>query len=271
MALPDDFSPWEHLLEMLISCHNQNVEKTFIGIPINDLENPMSSMRTACFITPDDTVDMVMLRLNLFYFVFQGNLPTPIYGIPIDQYDSEIVYKPQVKLMFQEDWSAFLAENKLRRATAEISFRLMNETSATINQSKARAIAVKIQELFALEGGWTFQKGTTKVVYRDLHHGVYFQLFVEGEGEGQRVIERVLELAGLPFDEHLVTVASSRQSFPRVPGQQEIYGKERRKPRKRPVARVRFYRAELTVWGLSKAIVLVDRLGKSIDLVHAHI
>ena len=267
MALPEDFSPWLHLLEMLMSTHNRRVEQVFIGVPADDLESAMGGMRVACFITEDDTVDMIILRMMLFYFVFEGHLPQPIYGIPVASYDANDRYKPQVKLYFKEDYNAFLMETKLPPATAEIGYRLVHETSATINETKARAIAVRINEFFAAEGGFTFQKGHLIVSYKDTDRGIEFRLYVENEGEAVRVIERVLEMMEVPFDEHRVTVHNSKQSFPEIPPEKEIYGKLRRAARIRPITRVRFYRAELFVQELGRGIILVDRLKPEKDLI----
>ena len=138
MPLPDDFNPWEHLHGMLLGAYNGSVERTFVGVPNDDISQALGGMKIACLLQPDDTVDMTILRMLLYYFVFKGNLPTPVYGIPVNDYQSEIIYRPQIQLHFIEDYSLMLAENKLQRTNSEISFRLMNETSATMNPSKAR-------------------------------------------------------------------------------------------------------------------------------------
>lgn len=269
MSLPEEFSAWDHLREQLIAAHNMNVNRTFLGVPDNDISTSMGGMKVACLLEEDDTVDMFLLRMYLYYFVFQGNLPQPIYGIPVSDYDSEITYRPQIKLIFKEDWNAHLLTSELYPATAEISYRLMHETGATMTPAKAKTIALKIKELFSLEGGFTFEKGPQIVYYKDSHNGCEFRLLVVNEAEGVRVIERVLEVAGHSFDEHKVSVSQSRQSFPANPGLQEVYGREQRKPRRRPTTRVRFKRAELVIWGLRRPLVLVDRITPTRGLVPA--
>jgi hypothetical protein len=243
------------------------VERTFFGVPHDDLQNTQSGMKLACLLQDDDTVDMFLLRMFLYYFVFQGNLPTPVYGIPVPDYDIQFVYKPQVKLIFKEDWSAFLMENGLNRATAEISFRLMHESAATINHGKAEAIALRIKEFLASGNGFTFEKGTIKVTYIDKANGINFILAVISEAEGVRVIERVLEVAQVSFNERFVKIKQSRDNYPQVPGFQEVYGRQKRKPRKRPTTRVRFRKAELDVWGLGHPITLVDLRNPTVGLV----
>jgi hypothetical protein len=252
---------------MLLASHNRNVERTFFGVNHEDLSSTQGGMKLACLLQDDDTVDMFLLRMYLYYFVFQGNLPTPIYGIPVPDYDSEIVYKPQVKLIFKEDWNALLMENGLNRAKAEISFRLMHETSASMNHGKAEAIALKVKEFFGLENGFTFEKGPIKVTYIDKHNGINFILAVVSEAEAVRVIERVLELANVPFNESFIRASQSRKTYPQVPGFHEVYGREKRKPRERPTTRVRFRKAELDVWGNYHPITLLDLRNPSVGLV----
>ncbi|MBA3920325.1 MAG: hypothetical protein H0X31_00910 [Nostocaceae cyanobacterium] len=270
MALPDDFSPAQHLLEMLISTHNKGVQQTFVGVPDNDIEHALGGMKLACLLTIDDTVDMILLRLMLFWFEFKGELPTPVYSIPVEDYQSElqIPFRPQIKLLFQEDWSIKLAENKFRRATAQISWRLIHQTSQTISPVLAKELATIIKQNFSLNHGFTWEKGHTKVVYKDAINGIYFQLLAASEGEAVRVIEKVLGVAGVSYNIEHLSIAQSRREFPATPGFQEIYGKERRKPRKRPITMVRFFRAELHVYGLPSPVVLVDTLNRGNPLVN---
>ncbi|MEH2425872.1 MAG: hypothetical protein V7K48_34725 [Nostoc sp.] len=245
---------------MLLGTHNRTVQKTFIGVPDADLEHPLGGMKIACLLTPDDTVDMILLRMMLFWFEFKGNLPAPIYAIPTEDYQSRISnpYRPEVKLIFREDYSDFLAENKLQRAVAEISWRLVNETSASINKTQANLIALRIKEVFAEGQGFTWEKGTLQVTYRDPLHGIRFSLFVASQAEAIRVIERVLEVAEVAFNEELISVSKTNKTYPVVPSTHEVYGKEVKGIRRRPLTDVRFYRAELHVYGLRSPIRLVD-------------
>ena len=153
MPLPDNFSPWQHLHEMLVNAHNRNVEQTFLNVPSDDLSSPFSGMKLACLMDADDTVDMTILRMSLFYWVFQSQLPTPMYAIPVDDFDQLIIYKPQLHLHFEEPWSTAHLESKLRPVRARIGIRLMHETSAIISPSKAQNLAVKIKDYLELDQG----------------------------------------------------------------------------------------------------------------------
>lgn len=269
MVLPDDFSPAQHLLEMLLGTHNRTVQQTFIGVPDADLEHPLGGMKLACLLTEDDTVDMILLRLVLFWFEFKGNLPAPLYAIPTEDYQARISppYRPEVKLIFREDYSPFLAENKFQRAKAEISWRLINETSASMNQNKAHTIALRIKEVFATGQGFIWERGTTQVTYRDLPHGIRFSLFASSQGEAIRVIGQVLEVAEISFNEELISVCKNNKTYPVVPATQEVYGKATKGIRRRPVTDVRFNRAELHIYGQRTPIKLVDLRNSGDSLV----
>ena len=269
MALPEDFSPAQHLLEMLIGTHNRTVQQTFIGVPDADLEHPLGGMKLACLLTEDDTVAMILLRLMLFWFEFKGNLPAPLYAIPTEDYQSRITtaQRPEVKLIFREDYSTFLAENNFQRAKAEISWRLVNETSATMNQGKAHSIALRIKEVFAEGQGFTWERGTLHVSYRDLPHGVRFSAFAASQAEALRVFQIVLEVADIPFNEELVIVSKDNKNYPVVPANREVYGKEIKGIRRRPLTDVRFCKAELHIDGLRRPITLVSLSNKGESLV----
>ena len=263
MALPDDFSPAQHLLSMLIGTHNRFVQKTFIGVPDADLEHPLGGMKLACLIAEDDTIDLIILRMFLYWFEFKGNLPIPVFGIQTTDFMAElqIPSKPQVTLKFYEDSSEFLWENNLSPAKSEISWRIMSQTSATITPAYAKEIALQIKEAFGEGNGFTWERGTVQVTYKDLPKGVNFRLLAESKSEAIRVIKKVLSLIDVPFQEKKVITATIDEIFPVVPPVEEIYGQLRKLPRKHPITTVRFRRAELSIYGLKEPVLLVDRVG----------
>jgi hypothetical protein len=268
MALPENFNAWQHLLQMIVASHNQAVIRSFTGVPDNDLTNTQSGMKLACLMTTDDTVDMTVLRICLFYFIFQGNLPTPVYGIPVDEYQSNVKFRPQIILFFKEKLTPALVSNQLQPSKARISFRLMNETSATITPAEALTWARKIKEQFAEGAGFMFEKGTIKVNYSDLENGLDLRILAVSEAEGTRVIRKVVALSGHSFNEQYIGLAQKRKTFPVVPPMAQIYGKSRRTPRLRPITEVYFQRAELHVHGVPKAISLIDKTNRRNSLVY---
>lgn len=267
MPLPDDFDAYQHLLEQIKIQHNLQIEQSFIGVEANDISTGMGSLRTACFITDDDTVDMMMLRLFLYHFKLRKDLPTPVYGIPAPDYQSQVTFKPTIKLFFIEPYTERLRELKLNQATAEISFRLMNFTNHTINKTEVLPYAERIKAVFGEGMGYVWTKGKINITYRDLSKGIKFRLFAESEGEGTRVIQSVLEVAEQPFDEQKLTITTNHKIYLPESESQIVYGMEVKSPRKRPITQVRFSRAELHVYGLEHAISLVDLSRKTIPLV----
>jgi len=268
MPLPDDFSPYEHLLQTLIGLHNRVIEQSFIGVVPTDLEDANSSLKLACLLTDDDTIDMIVLRLNLYYWVVQANLPTPVYGMPTLEHQSGGTFKPQLVLHFQEQWTADHLENNITPVRSRISFRLMHKTSQTITPQDAQVLAVKVKELLGVGNGFSYQTGVIKCSYRDLINGYQLILSVTGEAEAVGIIEKVLEIQGHEFQEKYLTISQSRATFPVIPPNQEIFGKERRPPRRRPLSTVHFRRAELHIWGLANPTVLIDKSGRGKPLIH---
>lgn len=267
MALPDNYDPWLHLQSQLLSTYNLQVEQNFIGVPADDISTALGGLRQACILQPDDNVAMTNIRMMLYYFTLQGQLPTPVYGIPVTEFQSHNTFLPQIKMFFLEDYNFAENTEKLPRASSEISFRLKNFTSQTINPSQALTLANSIKEFFGGGGGFTWERGTTKVTYLDATKGYDFRLLVSSESEAVRVIQQVLEIQGHSFDETLVNVHQSRKAFPAVPSQIEVYGKSVRDKRKRPTVTVRFRYAQLLIDGLVNSISLYDMTGKRQSLV----
>ena len=128
MPLPENFSPWEHLQQTLTFNHNRLVREYFSDVGDADWEPDLSStrgsLRVASTITDNDTADMVLLRMYLFYEVLgygkrdlavvygsRFNDAPPVAGTPqlfvvFSQYDastpedeSPIQHEKSVRLM----------------------------------------------------------------------------------------------------------------------------------------------------------------------------
>jgi hypothetical protein len=259
MALPDSFSEWEHLQSTLITYHNKGVRAEFADIEPDDaLDIPRGSLKRACLLKDDDTVDMTLLRLHLFFFHARkaADLQAPIYGIPVSDFDQEVTYRPHVTLHFSEDPDQFVPERQPVRAM--ISFRLMHETSQSMTEAKARVLAQKIKTEFGQTYGYRWRKGKIIVTYRDRSKGYELKLYAYNETEAREVINKVLDLQGHTLDNEFLRINESRADFPVNPGNHIVYGKSRQKPRKRPTTYVRFTKATLTMWGMPKGQILID-------------
>ena len=263
MTIPDDLNEWEHLQDQIIKIHNRQVNVYFNDVTEEDgISTPRGSLRWACLMKDEDTSVMTQLRLWLFEVTagHAQSLQAPIYGIPTDHFQDYVTFKPQVKLHFLEDHDT--VEPGYRPIRAEIAFRWMNQTADSVTPSEAKSLANTINGIFGGGTGYRFHKGRVKCVYKDPQHGYNLTIHGYTETDGREVIERVLEIQGHAPDWTNLVVSQLATNPPTVPPLKLLYGKERRLPRKRPVGYVRFRRAELHLWGVTKAIVLIDKTGR---------
>lgn len=263
MALPDNFSPWEHLQTVLMSVHNRRVRKEFSDVGGDDwspdIGTPRGSLRTACTIRDDDSAVLALHRVYLFYVMLRhaSDIHPPLYTTPLEHYQEVVTFAPQVTLYFREDLED--VEDGYQPIDAEISFRLMGETSNTFTPSDATIIANRIKSEFSSGGGYRWHKGRVKVTYRKKEQGYLLSVNAFSESEARQVINKVLDIQNHSIDEEYLTVHNLSQAPPVVPPAQFIYGESRRPPRRRPVGYVRFQWAELHIWGVQNAITLTDR------------
>lgn len=270
MALPDNFSDFEHLQDVWRRIHNRRVNEHFrdLADPDTDweaeIETPRGNLRVACTMKDADTADMCTIRTLLFWLVLgeAAALQAPIYGMPTFDYQEVRKFRPQIQLYFQEDYND-VAEG-YAPVTGEISFRLMNQTSETLSQSEVTQYATRVRNAFASGSGFVWKKGKVMCAYTDRARGYQLQLICRNKAEGKSLIEQVLDIQNHTPDWKYLNTSENEevmQQYPIVPPNQVILGRSRRLPRARPIADVRFQFAALHIWGLPKPIVLVDRSG----------
>ena len=100
--------------------------------------------------------------------------------------------------------------------------------------------------------------------YSDWPKGYQLQILSRTENDARTLADRILDLQNDTFDASKFNVNQNQAegtAFPPNPGTDFIYGDTRRKPRRRPVADVRFQYAVAHIHGLSNPIPLVDRSG----------
>lgn len=260
MALPDGFSPWEHLQDQVMRQHNKLVRAYFSRQPDNDISTPKRSLKHACMIQESDTTAMVQMRMWLFEVTVghASSLHPPIYGMPVYEVQTSWKFRPQIKLHFQEKSSD--VEQGYWPLTGEISMRLMDEKSEDMSRTKAERYATKIKQLFATPL-FEWKKGWVKCLYKDLERGYDFRLLVVSKAEGKRIVEQALDIQGHSPKWDLFSSQeneSPASAYPNNPGNWRLYGKIRKKPRKRGRGTVRFRSAELHIWGLAEPLTLVD-------------
>lgn len=267
---------WEHLQDVWAKIHNRRVREHFRDLhpdPDNDeawgainrrlnINIPRQSLWYACSINDGDTANMTILRTLLFWVVLgqASALHPPMYTMPTDRYQQSVKFAPQVTLYFKEDLED--VEEGYSPLDAEISFRVMDETSNSMTEAKARTLANKIKTEFASGGGYRWHKGRTKLSYRDKENGYQFSVNAFSDSEGKQVIDKVLDLQNHVIDLDLLSIATLGDNPPTIPPNEFIYGKSRRTARRRPVGYVRFIYADLHLWGIPNPITLIDRSGR---------
>lgn len=193
------------------------------------------------------------------YQLEQSREPEVVYGVPASEYQAEVKFKPHVSLWFKQDEIEVKAGES--RSKGEISFRLMTETSKSLTPEKIQTLAQKIKNKFGGSTPFTWAKGKTYYTYYDKEKGYQFKILTNGEPEARRIIESVLDIQGhSPQWEKLGLSGKVQpdQAFPAIPDKEVILGKSRTLPRRRPVTTVKFRRASLIIWGLTKPIHLVS-------------
>jgi hypothetical protein len=270
MSLPEDFNSSEHLQDVIRKVHNALVLEEFKDVhDIDDIHVPRSSLKIACAIKDDDSWDMIQARYNLFYLDLRKarDYQVPVYGIPLPDLQAQRTFKPQITLKFielQKD-----VEPGYQQVTGEISFRLMDEDSISLTKAKIKTLTASINRIFITGGinGFNWKKGKKYYSYTDKEKGYQLQLLSRDESNVISLIHNILEIQNHTYDSSRLKLnqtglntSDENKAFPINPKTLSILEKDYKAPRKRPNADVNFYRAELSIYGLPKAIILIDKL-----------
>jgi hypothetical protein len=266
MALPEDFSPWEHLQSTFIRVHNEMVREEFRDIvDDDDISVPRGSLKVACLMRDDDSAIMSLHRIWLLmgYLRRARDFHPPMYYLPLEPYQETVKFRPQVTLFFEQDFGSVPDDKKPVRS--EVSFRLMNETSQSLTLTELGTLARAIKREMGSSNGFRFSRGKKRFCYLDKEMGYDFRLHVISESEAREVISKTLQIRNHTPDWTNIKEVVTNKTFPENPGTQTILGKSRRKPRERPSATVRFQYAQIAIHGLFHPINLYDRSNTLLD------
>lgn len=264
MPLPNDFSEWIHLRHSIKKVHNDAVRKFYSNQPDDDISTPRASAKHACLMKDEDTSTMTVLRFWLFWVVcrkMRDNFEPYPYS-PIVHDAIEVKYKPQITCFFLQD----VQDIEVGRSPVEgqLSIRVMEETSDTLTKVDLEYLANKINFVFGQGNGYVWKKGKQLYSYRDLPNGHRFRVLARNQSDATEIIQKLLSIDNKNFNPEILTRTEDinpDSSFSDAPSTVTILGKTYGKPRRRPVANVRFIYASIKVWGLPKPIVLVDKTG----------
>lgn len=264
MALPEDFNEWEHLQNTLRRVHNEAVRDFYRSQPDNDISTNRASAKHACLMKDEDTSTMTVLRFWLFWVVcrkMRDNFE-PHYSIPIETFESEVIYKPQIVCFFSEDTQD--VEPGYRAVTGRLSVRLENETRESITQAKVLAVANRINSAFGQGNGYVWKKGKDLYSYFDKQNGHRFQVLVRNQNDAIEIIQKLLNIGEGTYNVNFLKkneAVNPTSTYPTIPATKTILGETIRQPRQRPIADVRFLYASLRIWGKGSPKILVDKTG----------
>ncbi|MBD1939095.1 hypothetical protein [Microcoleus sp. FACHB-68] len=270
MALPEGFNEFEFLQDAFRKLENRKMLQYFADLGPEDTEpdvtTPRGTLRYVCTHKDSDTAIMTLMRAWIFFFgqATAGTFAseqTPIYGMPVTDYDGIWTYTPQVKLIFREDPAD--VEQGFDPIVGEIGFRLVGETSETLTLEKVRGLARAIEREFEANGGYVWKRGWEKFTYFDKAQGYDLRILANNQTTAEALVNKVLDVQGHVVDWTKFYINNNSRpstAYPTLPAQRKILGKTVRHPRRRPRTDVRFLYAHLFVHGLAKPMTLVNRM-----------
>ena len=258
-------SPVEHLQSTLRKYYNREVREWFDDVDVDDLDInvPRQSLALSCKHQDADSFIITISR-QLFFESLRGRYAIAQRGIGETQFKQTVRRNthPKITLYFMEDLSD--VADGYDPVDGQISIRMMDYDQSTITEAIARTHATRIKTAFSAGSGFVWKKGKIMCSYTDWEKGYQLQLLCRTEAEGRRVVEQMLDIQNDSPDWSRLNItenAEPTQSYPTIPDLDRAYGKNRRQPRRRPIADVRFKTALLHVLGVPEPIILVDRSG----------
>lgn len=238
---------------------NAEVQRWFKDLDSN-ADIGRRALRDSLLIQKNESRTSAMFKVQYFRdFVQKVHSQPAIIGVPKEQFDINFgtEYKPIVTLYFQQDREAVAPGYSPLRA--EISFRLMNETEETLTQANLKNLALKIKNEFALNRGYTFNKGKNIALYNDKRNGYFLQIYVINEAEGIQIVRKVLSIQNHPYDEDKFRITQPKRNSLNTVSNTIIAGDTYKKLRWRPTGTVRFQWASLITRTRPYPFWLVDR------------
>lgn len=234
------------------------------GDSASSTSSPRLAAKRMCLHKDTDPITLTVIRLLFWWVVAKGLFDEYIYGIPSTDFDVSNTYYPQVKLHFRED-KISAAANSRRPARGEVSFRWRGTDYTEVN---INALAKKIRDDYA-KPIFFYKRGRELWSYADKSKGYYFQMTVDSEADAKKVITQAIGIQdeGTPNWEQYLRKHEDQKNYA-VAGTVKVRGEIIKKPKKRPIATVKFAYAELFIPGTVKPIILVDTTGTKANAVY---
>ena len=183
-----------------------------------------------------DTLPLTLGRLLFWWLETKGLMDEYIYGIPSTDFEISNTYYPQVKLHFREDKYEAFNSNR-RPARGEVSFRWMETDFSVANIDR---LTNKIYDGF-ITPVFSYQRGRELWSYADKSKGHYFQMTVDNEATAKKVIQQVIGVQSneLPNWDKYLRFHQDKKDY-NIVSTVRVEGESIRKPKRRPVAKVKF-------------------------------
>ena len=272
--MPAPKNAWSHYISVITQVQNRIIKEDFSDVGDDnwqpDIATPRGSLRVACTIRANDSAPIVLLRLMLYYIVLRKaqDLQIPVYGMPSHAIQAQRKFKPHVHLYFSQN--ALDVQKGDDPITGSISWRIMNESSSSISRSEVERLANKIKTEFGSGNGFVWRKGKKMVSYTDWDRGLQLQILSRDENEGERVIKKVLDVAGVTFEAKRCNLNKNKAEDSRYPSakqRENILGESVELPRERPEVNVTFRYATLSLHGRKKPVHLYDKTLQLVDSI----
>lgn len=221
-----------------------------------------SALRDSLLIQANESRTSAMFKVQYFReFCQKVHDKITVFGELRDDYETKLSNNnhPQVTLFFQQDSDA--VPDDYYPITAEISFRLINETNITLTEANVKTLATQIKNELAVGQGYTFDKGKHISTYIDKENGYHLQLYTISEAEGEQVARKIVGIRNHTFIEDNLKNTTPKKKSVNTTSTVTILGKPTRKARWRPTGRVRFMYANLYIPNRPEPLCLVDRTG----------
>ncbi|NJO98673.1 MAG: hypothetical protein HC764_23945 [Pleurocapsa sp. CRU_1_2] len=138
---------------------------------------------------------------------------------------------------------------------AKYTIRYKEDISSKAN---VKALATKINNIFNKPVVHSFDKGRNKYSYRDKEKGYELIITATNKNEAKSVINSLLEIQGdNPLKEDCLSESVIDKNW-LTTETIRVNGETHKKPKQRPIGKVWFTHAELSVHGVTKDITLVD-------------
>jgi len=246
-------SEFERLQDTIRQFHNRKVNLQFSDITANNATTKRGLLKSTLLIKDKDSAIMTVMRMLAFTSYIDDDRS---YSIPVADFQSSVVFKPQISLTFIETSAAARAA-KRQRVRMVCSIRIMNKDVEDVLQSDITAWTNEIK--LAFPKAYFFDKGRDKYSYRDKKNG--FELIIAGqtEPEVKDLIRNIVTITDKTFNEDLLTKSIYTDKNFSTNRFKMILLKNTKLPRQRPLARVKLQKAELKLYGILEDIILVER------------